>query len=253
MKDAWKNWGRTVALWGLAGLAVGFVLSLPITGVYVDHPEHDGVDHNYNHRIPVSLIVYMFAVFARNKEGIEALSGVFVAGFTFTLWRATDKLWDATKAAVNVSERVLTDLERPHVYASVPNHVLLFAISPDPIRITPSISFMIKNYGRTPAIIYEIGAQLIIPTGDDILPVAQISPIILEQNQTNIRQVTYQWPFNAGLAGQITRNELAFWVIFEVRYRDIFGVTHVTSGTWKYHHLIDEFNADPNGEQDVHT
>jgi hypothetical protein len=154
MKDAWKNWGRTVVLWGLAGLAVGCALSLPIPGAYVDHAEHDGVDHNYSHRIPVSLIVYVFDWFARNKEGVEALSGVFVAGFTFTLWRATDKLWDATNAAVKVSERALIENERPWIFRGI---VTIRWRDKDAMKPNDWwVSIAWKNVGRMPALIDRI-------------------------------------------------------------------------------------------------
>jgi hypothetical protein len=118
----------------------------------------------------------------RNSGPLTLLATGLIALFTFTLWRSTDKLWEASerqlrvtrqsvfaniagaKAAdksADVAERALTDLEGPFLYPVVESDNLQESFKPfvlytDPSSphapVQPTITFNIKNYGRTPAL-----------------------------------------------------------------------------------------------------
>jgi len=127
---------------------------------------------------------------AGNKELVEAISGIFVALFTGTLWWSTDKMWSAgerqlayarralrveiasTKSslaiakqsadAASLSANAAIGVERASIHVeSVTNNTWADIGTKDWIRYSvPTI--MMKNYGRTPAFITEVNVVQII-------------------------------------------------------------------------------------------
>lgn len=130
-----------------------------------------------------------------------AIGTSVLAVFTYNLWRATKdaaaeqaKLTvsslgemrraaeaalsgaDAAGRSATVAEKSLTRLERPYVFATIPAQ----DIWTDPmgqrdtpllIRPKPEVRFSLRNYGRTPAIVREIRADVqVVTMVDAIIP-----------------------------------------------------------------------------------
>jgi hypothetical protein len=58
----------------------------------------------------------LFRVIDSWSVPITAIATFFVAAFTWTLWRSSEKMWEVTKKSVDIAERTLTDLERLYVF-----------------------------------------------------------------------------------------------------------------------------------------
>src|SRR5258708_2879603 len=89
-----------------------------------------------------------------NRDAATAVATVFIALFTFTLWRSTQRLMQVTQESAKLTERSLTMLEGPII--------IIGTITMD-LRGPPSvpvIKLQFKNHGRGPAIITEVWTEL---------------------------------------------------------------------------------------------
>jgi hypothetical protein len=86
---------------------------------------------------------------------ITAVATIFIAGFTFTLKRSTDRLWEASKDQTALTEKSLTLLEGPILIIGT------MTMDYQPPPAVPTIQLQFKNHGRGPAIIMECFAELI--------------------------------------------------------------------------------------------
>jgi hypothetical protein len=82
------------------------------------------------------------------RDAITAIATVFIAAFTFTLWRSTKRMTQATAESVRIAERSLADLERPYIYVFNPSGFKIDLNREDPFNY---FQYSIANYGKTPA------------------------------------------------------------------------------------------------------
>ena len=88
---------------------------------------------------------------------VTALATIAIAGFTWTLWRSTDKLWAATQRSAIIAERALTQLERPHLRVAIQDNNFkgfwdaLASSAGAPIAANGTFNIIFKNYGKYPA------------------------------------------------------------------------------------------------------
>jgi hypothetical protein len=113
-------------------------------------------------RTRINLNIACAGNFADTNQGaITALATVFLALFTFTLWRSTTRLWKVSIEHVDIAKRGLVDVERPHVLIE---NVRMggFRMTEEERRehaatgnfrpsVFPTIFFDIKNHGKSPA------------------------------------------------------------------------------------------------------
>jgi hypothetical protein len=84
---------------------------------------------------------------------ITAVATFFVAAFTFTLWRSSEKMWKVTRRSVDIAERTLTDLERPYLFILDWNWLLIGHPKADG---EPAWVYVVANGGKLPAIIKRV-------------------------------------------------------------------------------------------------
>ena len=187
-----------------------------------------------------------------HNAAISAISAVFVAAFTFTLWRATDRLWRASQdqgrhseraaEAAQTSAKAAIDTARAVVAVELPRlgirGIHLFEAGDDvtPVRRDvregppPSVSYLrvvLRNTGRTAATIIRICVDCAI--------VPQILPTIPEYKTviTEILEVptdstfTMNWEFPIRITAieqaNIRDQRIRLWVYGFFVYTDFMG------------------------------
>jgi hypothetical protein len=118
--------------------------------------------------------IFRFAKFIWGEPGhdnVVAFGTVLIAVFTFVLYRSTEKLWLAGERQIDVamtsaraaelSARAAIDAARAHLYVIVKQHNISDLISATAgtkfndhvaaVKLTPILSYVFKNYGKTPA------------------------------------------------------------------------------------------------------
>jgi hypothetical protein len=88
------------------------------------------------------------------KDFIIAAATVAIAIFTLTLWRSTDKLWDAGDAQLTHAKR--TAERQLRAYVGIDSIYFQHLQADKPI----SVIIVIKNFGLTPAYEYEAAIHL---------------------------------------------------------------------------------------------
>jgi hypothetical protein len=146
---------------------------------------------------PAAVLFWGIAKFLNDYSNtITALSGVAVAGFTFTLWRSTDKLWisaekqrensdrqysldrqdttnslriaaraaTAMEEANKVSREHLVAAERPWLNASIEvlGEIRFIYDGGEETGCSLGFSISLKNFGKSPATEVQVSAHLII-------------------------------------------------------------------------------------------
>jgi hypothetical protein len=184
---------------------------------------------------------------AENKitDWLLVLFNGLLFGSTLLLWRVTKTAADATKKAANaadLSARAVTVVERAYVYPEIISAGAVgecikealvfyendFTKDDTPIPTTAEITFKIKNYGKTPAILKAVyagfGAH---PVGAEIG--LSISEAILGVNETTR---TLHTPMEVGLTRNQARHILVYTASVgfsgQIIFDDIWGDEHTT-------------------------
>jgi hypothetical protein len=207
-------------------------------------------------------------VFANENSGaLTFILGLLVLG---VYWRQTTlmsgQLEAATTAAkaaskaADVAEEALRVGERPYMLAAPVRDVLDYAITnANPINLAepftgqPYVTFGITNYGKTPAILREVGANLkisaalptrgyfskVLPRASTVIPTGRsVGEINCEANN---------WDADAHRAA-IANGQQHFWLVGELRYDDVFGNVTVAGFCYRYYVATKSFHEE--GEDD---
>ena len=184
------------------------------------------------------------------RDALNTIATLFIALFTLTLWRSTDRLWKeasasgetalltakAAQKAADVAERSLTELERPYVYGAVTDP----GLDASGVILKRSVfKLCIYNFGRTPANLtrleYVLSSALhgsisssIDPNvvGGRELPVGTIAA-----NNDPFFETTNMFPMFIEQSDDIMAHKQSVWVVGFVRYADIFGDHYITGFT----------------------
>lgn len=183
-----------------------------------------------------------------HKEAINALATVAIAIFTYTLWRATNRLWDAGKeqgrtaqlaaeAARDTADSYMMG-ECAHIHPSVPDlgHFFpsgAYAMYPaDPNTPLPRVHLSFANVGKTYGVIHVLRGEIAI--GD--LPSRLGFTYSKERRDGSIlvRPNTQTDPIPFDLNRNLTIDEIneigvgttPIFVFGYVLYMDIFGYYH---------------------------
>ncbi len=200
---------------------------------------------------------------------LTALATIAIAWFTLSLRQATDRMWDAGErqlklvadtsasqsrdmqssiaAAENAAKAAqksadtLANTERPWIFIS--------KISPAAIRdiaggryegtgvpVTIMLEATIKNYGKTPALMSQIAAQLRFSRDPAPGILSTIPPLFfaLETGAEHTFHIPVGDVLNAGIASQLQTGGRRAWLHFTFIYRDVSGALHETSGRWRH-------------------
>ena len=266
--------------WGIAGLVVfGFALLffgvwligwIPATAQYCEYNSYTEHEKCVSYQMPLVAIRYVGWFLDAISPALTALATVAIGAFTFTLYRATDRLWqagerqikvagDAANAAekaasaaqrsAEVAEDTLTKVQRPYLFIY------------DVIGIRPGITehidghipYAVANLGHTPAIIERVEARISKgaepeepgPETDDHPLI--ISPFLAAQQKIENIPVNAIFWLRGKLSlldirdseapryvsANIERGENLF-VWLRIGYRGVTTTGHETSGCWRY-------------------
>jgi hypothetical protein len=168
--------------------------------------------------------------------------------FNGLLFVSTIGLWLATRKSAGISERALTELERPFVFfrkidTDLPNfYGLIF----DPLRFTPEFFLSIVNYGRTPsnfdvgAIFYEVGRtipdEFVAPEVITIAsPHSELAEIIIgPDNEYRFPSQRIRHIFTQAHAKEIRDGTMFVYCHGFITYHGIFGNSHTTKFCRRY-------------------
>jgi hypothetical protein len=168
-------------------------------------------------------------------RGLEAYNGlltaiatIFIAWFTLTLRRSTDRLWKAAIDQGRLTESALAQLEGPLIDISkIETNLTVGGFVDKP----PSVSVHFKNHGRGPATISVINCRFMvaeeIPSEPQYLAGAISSTtLILGAGQETDAPYIYELETPPGEPG--TGTQLVGYLLFFglIEYRGFFGGTH---------------------------
>jgi hypothetical protein len=192
--------------------------------------------------------------------------GLFQAWLAYQIWivyRAQAKIMsgqleaarDAASAAkiqAETAAQTISHLERPHIYLIIEHNFqestrriinrMYSATWPYRVELVPTVSFKLKNYGKTPAILTQIRAH-VIEDGD--VPAIEGSFSLMGLGaQFVIADGETSHVLQAGLGGEYRLNEDdlnrlqngdSFWWFYgAVRYDDILGWEHIHHFCWRW-------------------
>ena len=174
--------------------------------------------------------------FDTHNGAIAALAALFVAAFTFTLWRSTNSLW-------NAGERQLAHLEIT-AQRQLRAYVLVDQIetgpATEPFPLAGRYQIDLKNFGQTPA--HDVATHHTVHFGDPdetrvnftLEPVVGDLPSrgVLGPGGT-VRLRTPDMDMTREEKARVTSGSLRLYIFGEVRYRDAFGCQHVSTFRYK--------------------
>lgn len=185
-----------------------------------------------------SPLAFMLADFFDQHNGsVNAIAGLFIAAFTYTLWRSSEKMWNVALDQAETARMALKDLERPIVYvrASYPSSLIPAPTSENPLAIVRRININCSNYGRTPANITRI-EYVVLQTESGQTP-PYTDPLKIGGRELPVGVISANGdPYEEGEniipdLDEIPkggRNTISWWVIGFVRYSDIFRGHYIT-------------------------
>ncbi|MGA7674664.1 MAG: hypothetical protein WCA78_06405 [Rhizomicrobium sp.] len=163
--------------------------------------------------------------------GVQAF--IFLLTLIFSIRAA-----NAAKKAADVADRALTDLETPFLYPVIKSGTFKedfepFVLydnpaSPD-IFVTPTVSFKIKNYGRTPALLRSVAARFEYLTEmpaeprTDVYADYAVEPVLeaAQETSTTIKKFTTV-PVNKAAYKGLKDGDCHLFLYGEMIFADIF-------------------------------
>jgi hypothetical protein len=200
------------------------------------------------------------------SDAITALASVAIALFTWTLYRTTNKLWeagerqigvakdaaDAAKRSATVAEETINKLERPYVLPADISRIT-FAIY-KAARIG-RVSFKIGNYGKTPAIHHVTSGKFMMletlsedaAKGDNIPGGVQLdtwdAPIVIGPGvvvDTDAFTIPEHFPLvkcDDGFVRPKVNIPKQLYLFLSTTYEDpVTGIVRTYHSCWKYNH-----------------
>jgi hypothetical protein len=151
-----KNWKWIVVLALSAYVILLWVWTLFgfSTEIEICEPAN-GVNNCSSHYVLVSIIRWVLFQLDRHGILISAIATVFIARFTWTLWRSTEKMWEASQRQIGISDAA-NKLNREHFILGERPWIKPEIIIAGPLRFergNASIKLEVKttNVGKTPA------------------------------------------------------------------------------------------------------
>jgi len=203
-------------------------------------------------------------IFADENSGaLTFVLGLLVLG---VYWRQTKLMSgqlaaataaaEAASKAADLAEEALRVGERPYMLAAPVRDVLDYAITNanpasqvEPFTGRPYVTFSITNYGNTPAILREVGANLKIsatlPTRGYFSKVLPRASTVIPTGRSvgEINCGADNWDADAHTAA-IANGQQHFWLVGELKYDDIFGNVTVAGFCYRYYVATKSFHEE---------
>jgi hypothetical protein len=178
--------------------------------------------------LPRYLLIEVARYIESHTDLIIALSGTAVAAFTYTLWRATDKLWTAGERQLthneDTSKRQLRAYMGINEYALIPYQLAVIG--------TGKFRISMKNFGQTPAIrltttvSYAIRTWVDTDTRPDTWDFETAGfPIDVAPGAPMFREINFA-QHAVELLEELDSGDYGLWVRFCAAYQDIFKRRH---------------------------
>jgi hypothetical protein len=194
------------------------------------------------------------------REAVNAVATVFVALFTFTLWRSTEAMMSATRQTailtrdtVNLAREEFISTHRPRLRVRQFNLDTLTPNNPLVVR------FALRNIGETKAHWRTLAVDVVLwneregfwetPIDEIVKPLDNCRPIKSGQRlQTN--DFASRFNVTAEQIDAIKSGELIVCVVGELGYADDLGVMRRTGFRRNYNPLSNLFEPTPNPDQE---
>jgi hypothetical protein len=178
-----------------------------------------------------------------NPSAVTAIAVIFIAGFTWMMWRSSEQMWHASHAAADAAQRSANAL----VAAEQAQLVMVFGASNIAHALTelgaraqggsdeapPAervfAQYVLKNYGRTLATLKEISHELVhwnrLPDALRYYPIPALPKerTIVAGASTESLQCTMPVPLTSEAAASIRRGDSFLWLYGHAVYEDVFG------------------------------
>jgi hypothetical protein len=129
---------------------------VPIYGEICSKNEYTGAKDCAAYNVILVILWHISKALNDHGVAITTLATIAIAGFTWTLKRSTDKLWDASKKQTKLTKRLFAAEQRPWVSVELtpdPNGRL--TVTAGHVRVDIKISY--RNHGLTPALKVILG------------------------------------------------------------------------------------------------
>jgi hypothetical protein len=168
------------------------------------------------------------------------------------------------RVQARMAEQTISVLERPRLFpicepnfvgalSGLARHYVTHAKVP--LREQPSVGFVLRNYGRTPAILLSVNAKVSGPAGDPPSEDTSYPLIDLPKEQVihPSKACEKRVASLTAFAGDISRSEYddlmaarKFWWFFgTVTFDDIWGGKNTFHFCWRYDQSLQTFNPHP--------
>ena len=178
-----------------------------------------------------------------DANAVTAIAALVVVIFAWTMWRSSEKMWNVTHAAAEAAKRsadALVVAEQAQLLAvfgaSNVAHVLseLGAHNPSTSQVPAPkervyVQYVLKNYGRTPAVLKEISHDLRhwarLPDELKYFPIPAMPKevAIVAGASTETLQSTLTVPLTVEAAASIRTGDSFLWLYGHIVYDDAFG------------------------------
>jgi hypothetical protein len=178
-----------------------------------------------------------------DANAVIGIAAVVVVIFAWMLWRSSEKMWNVTNAAAEAAKRsadALVVAEQAQLLAvfGVSNvaHVLselgaYVPATPDATSLKERVyvQYVLKNYGRTPAVLKEISHDLLhlarLPDEPKYVPIPAMPKevAIVAGASSESLQVNLTVPLTVEAAASIRTGDSHLWLYGRVVYDDAFG------------------------------
>jgi hypothetical protein len=164
----------------------------------------------------------------------------------------------AAQQSVEIAEMSVTSIERPYLLIDeVKPQVAEFIGGPLGQPTVPHAVVILKNFGRSPALLLELRASLeLMQPNQDIpfLPVLALGNIVVVGPQAQwSRACHYQSSTSEGIKAQVDREQLHMWLLVSIRYEDMLGKEHQTQMRLRYMPSEDKFSMQTGDSYTVRT
>jgi len=176
-----------------------------------------------------------------DRNGVTAVAAIVIALFTWTLWRSSEKMWSVANAAANAAKRsadALVAAEQSQLLAicEITNITHILGERHDapgsgevPTGERALVQYVLKNYGKTPAVLKEISHDLQHwsnpPDELRYLPIRTMPKerAVVAGGSSEPLQCILVAPLTDAAAATIRTGDSFLWLYGRVVYDDAFG------------------------------
>jgi hypothetical protein len=209
----------------------------PVQQGKTEQPQQYNAEENENRKPaesfwqrPTNDPVAFFTLWIAAFTALLVLVSAFQIGFLISANDTATEAANAAKISADIAKRTLTELERPYIFVDIPKFI------PSPIKDRPNVQYVLKNYGRTPAIVRWLKATAQTDPPGNQGPIWQEifnGQIAFKPGEEKEVEPIVRTPFPYPIAPAIRNPQEPFMLlIIEITYSDVFDYMHVSEFTF---------------------